>query len=120
MSYNYQNDKRNDETKYGYTTVQHDPRLKFGLSNDSYCIADAIYNLSNNPKSIAPGWCYASRQTIADLYGISKRTVQRSIVELTKKKLIEVDSATKFVRTTQFWYDEFVQYQLKNRGDKMS
>lgn len=44
-------DKRKEGVKYGYTTIQHDPRLKFDLSNDAYCVADAIYNLSNNPSS---------------------------------------------------------------------
>ena len=53
MSY----DKRKSGIKYGFTTIQHDPRLKFELSTEAYCVADAIYNLSNNPSSIAPGWC---------------------------------------------------------------
>ncbi len=115
ISKNYKNDKRKENTKYGYTTIQHDPRLKFGLSNDSYCIASAIYHLSNNPESIAPGWCYSSRQKIADYFGISKRTVQRLLSELIEKKLIETNKETYFLRTTQIWYDEFVQYELKKR-----
>lgn len=118
-------DKRTLGVKYGFTTIQHDPRLKFNLSNDAYCIADAIYNLSNNPSSIAPGWCYSSRQSIANIFGISKRSVQRAINELIEKKLLTVNIETNFLRTTQKWFDEFVQYQIhKNvqlsRGDKLS
>jgi hypothetical protein len=118
-------DKRKEGVKYGYTTIQHDPRLKFDLSNDAYCVADAIYNLSNNPSSIAPGWCYSSRQSIADIFGISKRSVQRAINELFEKGLLTINAETNFLRTTQKWFDEFVQYQMLknvqiNRGDKLS
>jgi len=111
-------DKRKKDVKYGFTTIQHDPRLKFDLSNDAYCVADAIYNLANNPSSIAPGWCYAGRQSIADLFGISKRSVQRAIQELLGKKLVMVNDETNFIRTTQKWFDEFVQYQLTSQKNK--
>ena len=121
MSY----DKRKSGIKYGFTTIQHDPRLKFELSTEAYCVADAIYNLSNNPSSIAPGWCYSSRQSIADMFGISKRSVQRALEELKNKELLIVNEDTNFLRTTQKWFDEFVQYQLKknvqiSRGDNLS
>lgn len=72
-------------------------------------IADAIYNLSNNPASIVLGWCYSSRQNLADLLGISKRTVQRAINELVEKELVNINQETNFLRTTQKWYDEFVR-----------
>lgn len=118
-------DKRKSNIKYGFTTIQHDPRLKFDLSSDSYCVADVIYNLANNPSSIAPGWCYSSRQSIADMLGISKRSVQRALEELRVKKLLVVNDDTNFLRTTQKWFDEFVQYRLQknieiSRGDKLS
>ena len=115
-------DKRKKDVKYGFTVVQHDPRLKFDLSNDTYCIADAIYNLSNNPASIVLGWCYSSRQSLADLLGISKRTVQRAINELVEKELVNINQETNFLRTTQKWYDEFVQYKLQQnfKGDNLS
>lgn len=105
-------DKRKEGVKYGFTTILHDPRLKFDLSSDTYCLADAIYHLSNNPSSIAPGWCYSSRQTLANIFGVSKRTVQRSISELLEKELLIVNAETNFMRTSQKWYDEFVKYDL--------
>lgn len=104
--------EKNDRIQLGFTTIQHDPRLKFELSNDEYCVADAIYHLSHNPSSIALGWCYASRQTIANFFGISKRSVQRSILELANKQLIEIHKETKYLRTTQLWFDEFVSYSM--------
>ena len=110
--------EKNDKIKIGYTTIQHDPRLKFELSNDAYCIADAIYNLANNPSSIVLGWCYASRQKIADFFGISKRSVQRSIQELVNKQLVELHKETKYLRTTQIWYDEFVVYTMMKVKEK--
>ncbi|MGE4444692.1 MAG: hypothetical protein AB7E37_06985 [Candidatus Altimarinota bacterium] len=105
-------DKRKEGVKYGFTTILHDPKLKFDLSSDTYCIADAIYHLSNNPSSIAPGWCYSSRQSLANLFGVSKRTVQRSISELLEKELLIINTETNFMRTSQKWYDEFVKYDL--------
>lgn len=104
--------KREVSVNLGYTTIQHDPRLKFTLSTDTYCVADAIYNLANNPSSIVLGWCFASRQKIADFFGISKRSVQRSIQELVDKQLVEIHKETKYLRTTQIWYDEFVVYSM--------
>lgn len=105
-------DKRKEGVKYGFTTILHGPRIKFDLSSDTYCIADAIYNLSNNPSSIAPGWCYSSRQSLANIFGVSKRTVQRSINELLEKELLIINAETNFMRTSQKWYDEFVEYNL--------
>jgi len=103
------------EKKLGFTTIQHFPRTKYGISNNDYCVADAIYNLSNNPDSIVFGWCFASRETIAGFFDLSKRTVINSINKLKEKELLEVDEQTKYLRTTQKWYDEFVVYQINNQ-----
>ncbi|MBN2963850.1 hypothetical protein JWV37_03565 [Sulfurospirillum sp. T05] len=102
----------------GFTTIQHDPRLKFKLTNNEYCVADAIYHLSHNPSSIAIGWCYASRQKIGAFFGLSRQTTIKIIQNLISKNLVEVNSETQFLRTTQKWYDEFVNFELMRRGVK--
>ena len=102
--------KKNENIKLGFTTIQHNPRLKFQLSNNEYCVADAIYNLSHNPSSIVLGWCFASRKTIGDFFGLSRQSTINIIQTLCTKNLIEIDNRTNFLRTTQLWYDEFVNY----------
>ena len=53
---------KKEKVRLGFITIQHDPRLRFKLSNNDYCIADVIYNLSNNRELIRPGWCYAGKE----------------------------------------------------------
>ena len=49
------------------------------------------------------------------MFGISKRSVQRAIEELKDKELLSIDENTNFLRTTQKWYKEFVEYQLSQK-----
>ncbi len=102
--------------KLGFTTIQHDPRLKHGLSNNEYCIADAIYHLSNHPDSAVPGWCYAKRETLGDLFGLSRRTVIHSIHKLHAKGLILVNAETKYLKTTKLWYEDFILFELEEKS----
>lgn len=101
------------QIKLGFTTIQHEPRIHYGLSNNEYCIADAIYHLSNNPDSIAPGWCFAKRETIGDYFDLSRRTVINAISKLKTKGLIQMDKDTNYLRSTQIWYNDFILYGLK-------
>ena len=87
-----------------YTFINHDVRNKLGLTLIEYCIADAIYHLSNNPSSKVVGWCYASKEYIADMLGTSRQTIFSNLNKLLSKGLIERDDDTKHVRTTDKWY----------------
>ena len=111
--------KKQSDVKLRFTTIQHDPRLKFELSNNEYCVADAVYHLSHNPSSIVVGWCFASRKTIGEFFGFSRQSTIKIIQTLTIKRLIEVDHKTSFLRTTQLWYDEFVNYRLIQKKNNM-
>lgn len=71
-------------------------------------IADLIYNLQNNPKSKFPGYCYATRDKLGDLLGISRVGIQKIIGRLKKDKLIEVDPLNHYMKTTQEWYEKVV------------
>jgi len=110
--------KRNElkKVKLGFTTIQHDPRLRFELSNNDYCVADAIYHLSHNPKGAVLGWCYASRETIGLFFGITRQAVITILKKLQKKGLIEINGETNYLRTTQMWYENFVMFELGKRN----
>ena len=101
------------EIKLGFTTIMHEPRLKYELSQNDYCIADVIYHLSHNPRGSIIGWCYASRQSIGNFFGISRPTVIKSIKKLKEKGLIEVHKETDYLKATSLWYDNFVLFKLK-------
>jgi len=105
--------------KLGYTTIQHDPRLRHNLSNNEYCIADAIYHLSHNPDSIAIGWCFARREKLGKFFGLSRRTVINAIQKLKDKGLIEVDAETNYLRTTKKWYEDFILFELHEKEKNM-
>ncbi|HIP14422.1 MAG TPA: helix-turn-helix domain-containing protein [Sulfurimonas autotrophica] len=107
--------KNKGKVQLGYTTIMHDPRLQFELSNNEYCIADAIYHLSHNPDGAVIGWCYASRQTIGDFFGLSRQTIISALKRLEDKKLIEKNVETGYLKTTKIWYLNFVMYKLEKR-----
>ncbi len=102
--------------KITYTTILHSAREQLELTANEYCIADIIYHLSNNPKSKIQGWCYASRQTIGSFVGITKQSIFSIITKLEKKNIIEKDNETKYLRTTENWYNIVVINRLKCIG----
>src|SRR5687768_6752711 len=84
-----------------YTLILHQTRKRLGLSLMEYCVADSIYHLSNNPTSKVPGWCFASKETIAEFLSTTDRTVFACISSLIAKRLIEKEETTKHIRTTR-------------------
>jgi hypothetical protein len=78
------------------------------LTLNEYCIADTIYHLSNNPSSQAPGWCYKSKESMAEDLGLTKQSVLKIIDKLIKSGLVEKADQTKFLRTTDAWYETVV------------
>lgn len=108
------------ETKLKYTTILHEAREKLELSLVEYSIADSIYHLSNNPKSKINGWCYASKESIAKFFGITSRTIFNNIEKLIKKGLVEKDEETKYLRTTQIWYDCIILTKMKKEYEESS
>lgn len=94
------------ETRIKYTTINHDARIRLGLSWHEYGLADLIYNLGNNPESPYRGWCYAKKEYLAIQLGISRRAVTTMIAKLLDKGLIEKHPETKHLRITIDWYRE--------------
>lgn len=99
-----------------YTTILHQARQELKITTNEYCIADIIYHLSNNPKSKVQGWCYASRQAIGNFIGITKPSVLSIIERLEKKEIVEKDEETKYLRTTEKWFNTVVITRLKKLG----
>jgi hypothetical protein len=96
-----------------YTTIIHQARIKLEITNNEYCVADVIYHLSNNPASKIPGWCFASREVIADFLGLARRSICTIIDKLVEMELVEKDEQTKYLRTTKKWYESVILQRIK-------
>lgn len=109
------------ENLWTHTTITHSIKRSFGISCEAYILADIIYHLQNNKTSKISGWFYGSRESLADLLGVSKRTVVYIINSLVEKGLIERDDRTAYLRTTIKWDEAFVAQGVQNlhsRGAK--
>lgn len=99
-----------------YTLVLHQSRKKLGISTLEYCVADSIYHLSNNPASQITGWCWASKEIIANALGITPRGVWKIINRLIDLKLVERNkNDRRYLRTTIQWYNNVVLLKLQIR-----
>lgn len=102
--------------RLGYTVIQHGPRIHFNLSLAQYTLGAAIYHLSNNPKAPVAGWCNASKEQLAEYFGLSERSVFNLINDLVSGGWVErnPDPALKklgLLRTTSSWYDRIENFQ---------
>lgn len=86
-----------------YTTIQHKFRKQHGLKVDEYTLADMVYHLSVKPDSDVPGWCYMSKNSMADELDLSRRTIINIINKLEKNGYLERHEVTKHLRTTKKW-----------------
>jgi len=91
-----------------YTTIHHETRKSLGLTANEYMVADLIYNLQNNQNSKCPGWCYASKEIIGTMLGMSSRGITKIIGRLIKDKLIIKNPTTKYLKSSQEWYEKVV------------
>jgi len=101
-----------------YTVINHIGRIKLGLSLSEYVLADYIYNLQYNKRSKRIGWCYASKQTMADMMGMSDRGTRKILGRLTTMGLIEVGEDKRLTRTTSKWYENVVTSSKVEVGTK--
>ena len=86
-----------------YTNIQHEIRKQFNLSCNEYVLLDMIYHLSTNPDSKIKGWCYASKEMLANEIGLSRQAIFNMIEKLSDLNLIEKDFQTRFLKTTEQW-----------------
>ena len=75
-------------------------------------MVDIIHHLSTKRHSKVKGWCYAKKQTLADMLGISKRSIINLINKLEKINLVECTEDRKMVRSTELWEKEVIDYNF--------
>src|SRR5690349_9181065 len=85
-----------------YTVILHHPRKKLGMTINEYCLADTVHKLSST-RSMVPGWCYASKEHLADSLGFSRRSIHNMINSLKGKGILEVQQGTGYLQTTELW-----------------
>ncbi len=86
-----------------YTMVFWPVLEEFDLKHTDYLLADAIEKLSGNHGPV-PGWCNASKPTLARLTRVSERTVFNSLKTLKNLELVEHNEARQdLLRTTAKW-----------------
>jgi len=100
--------KNNEKFDLVYTTIIHKSRIKYTLSNNDYCIANAIYHLSNNPDSKFKGWYFGKIETLGKMFQFSRATAYNSVQKLIDKGLVEKDNETGFLKTSKLWWSDFV------------
>lgn len=104
--------KLKKQTAVTFTPVYHAAMKALDINVTEYMIADTIAQLSKEGNS-AGGWCYMSKEHFAELFNITTRQVFRVITSLLKKKLIERNKETGFLKAAPRWIDEAVQpYRL--------
>lgn len=106
-----------------YSTVQHDFRKLHNLSCNEYILCDLIFVLSSvNRNSIYPGWCYMTKEKIADEVALTKRTVINLIQKMIDEGFLEKDRKTKHLRTTEKWNEVYFDQVKKFQpvGEKSS
>ncbi|MFH1565153.1 MAG: helix-turn-helix domain-containing protein [bacterium] len=96
------NSQRFRAEKARYTIILHAARKKLQITNNEYCLTDVIHKLSGNRSSV-PGWCYASKECLAENIDVSRQSVHNMINKLVKKGLVELNSETGYLRTSDLW-----------------
>ena len=95
-----------------YTVILHHPRKKLGMTINEYCLADTVHKLSGT-RSMVPGWCYASKEHLAESLGFSRRSIHNMINSLKGKDILEVQQGTGYLRTTERWHDSIEVFRDK-------
>ena len=80
------------------------------LSVNEYCVLDSIHKLQNNEDHM--GWCYKSKQNMANDLDLSKRTIITIISTLIKKGLVVKNETTNHLRCTNVFNELLI-----NRND---
>lgn len=69
---------------------------------NEYVLCDMIYHLSNN-KNNDIGWCYMSKQAMANELGLTKSCVEKMIKRLLEMDLLTKHEVTKNLQTSKKW-----------------
>jgi hypothetical protein len=98
-----------------YTVILHHPRKKLGMTINEYCFADTVNKLSSG-RSMVPGWCYASKEHLAESLGFSRRSIHNMINSLKRKGILEAQEGTGYLRTSDLWHESVEVFRDKVFG----
>lgn len=97
-----------------FSIIYHSFRIKNDLSMNEYVLCDMIYHLSNNKNSTVNGWCFASKQHLADTIGISKRATFDMIKRLLSNNFLEINEENnQLLRTSSKWEKVYLTNSLQ-------
>jgi hypothetical protein len=85
-----------------YTLILHSARKALDITINEYCLADTVHKLSGN-RSTVPGWCYASKEHLGSVLGVSRRSIHNMINSLKGRGILELQEDTGYLRTTEAW-----------------
>jgi hypothetical protein len=111
-----QRKKRMQKEEARYTLVLHSARKTLHITINEYCLADTVHKLSG-ARSAVPGWCYASKEQLGKSLGFSRQSIHAMIKKLKAKHLIEVQTETGYLRSTDLWRDTVEILKTKVFGD---
>lgn len=102
--------------RLNYTTINHDARVRLGLTINEYCVIDLIHNLATNPKNAQMGWCYARKETLAGYLDLGRATVFRAINKGLSLGLLEKHpDQPALIKATSNWFDEvMIKFESQN------
>jgi len=96
----------NKVVRINYTIINHEARVRLGLTINEYCVFDLIHNLASNPKNAQMGWCYARKETLAGYLDLGRATVFRAIKKGLNLRLLEKHSdQPALLKATSEWFD---------------
>ena len=96
--------------------VLHSARKKLGITINEYCLTDTIHKLSSNRSSV-PGWCFASKDHLAKILGVSRRSIHNILTNLKKREIVEAQEDTGYLRTTELWRQAVEVVKARVFGD---
>ena len=85
-----------------YTLILHSARKALDITINEYCLADTVHKLSGNRSTVA-GWCYASKEHLGAVLGVSRRSIHNMINSLKGRGILELQEDTGYLRTTEVW-----------------
>ena len=97
-----QRKKRLQGEEARYSLILHSARKTLDITINEYCLADTVHKLSGN-RSTVPGWCYASKEHLGAVLGVSRRSIHNMINSLKGRGILELQEDTGYLRTTEQW-----------------
>ena len=86
------------------TNINEKARAILDISRDEYAYCQYVHYRSADPRTVAPGWCCDSKDTIAEFIGITRQGLYKMIGKMEAAELVET-GARGFQRVTGKWID---------------